>query len=422
MNAEDFQELYKLLRGSKSAMPVLDAKALYVERKMVASLDKLVTAKETFLESRSRLLNQDVEQQVDKKAKDADRQIKKLKRKQEKLLDIVKAFDELVASLEKFAERERERQSKANEAAAAEAEQTRQRERAEDLARRVARSKDLSQEFRDAFANASNDDDRLDLVAAEFGFEQIESDSELLGDCLYLIRTGDSSYLVCTPAEDQLSETVAVMDVVAGRPIKPFSRNEFLKLGKRRKMVLLTRNEAAAGDVRGVEPDSSNSSPSADRVPAESENPETNQVEAGSVDGDSVESADKNVLDMGAFSQLLSSAQRSGLLPSADQIGFVRDREFRKGHYDRAFQAIDGMYRQLMSAAGQRTQRLAREDAEIAAGRIKISPKDLQAKRSRDRVQTQEIERTKRRFQVVLEGLRVLQSKPEVSEEHSATP
>ncbi|MEM1070543.1 MAG: hypothetical protein AAGI63_16695, partial [Planctomycetota bacterium] len=109
MNADDFQELYKLLRGIKSAMPVLDAKALYSDRKMVAALDRLTYARETFLESRSRLLKQDVEKQVDKKAKDADRQIKKLKRKQDKLIEIAKAFDELLEHVEKLAVRERER-------------------------------------------------------------------------------------------------------------------------------------------------------------------------------------------------------------------------------------------------------------------------------------------------------------------------
>ena len=117
---------------------------------------------------------------------------------------------------------------------------------------------------------------------------------------------------------------------------------------------------------------------------------------------------ESSILDSGAFSQLLSAAQRSGLVSGADQIGHVRDREFRKGHYDQAFQAINSIFSRFTASAGQRTQQLSREDAEIAAGRIKISPKDLQAKRSRDRMQTQEIDRAQRRFQVVLEGLRIL--------------
>jgi hypothetical protein len=125
------------------------------------------------------------------------------------------------------------------------------------------------------------------------------------------------------------------------------------------------------------------------------------------------ESAEVRVMDMGTFSQLLTSAQRCGLVPGADQIGHVRDREFRKGQYDLAFQTIDSLFTRFSAAASQRTQRLAKEDADISSGRIKISPKDLQAKRSRDRTEGQEVERAKRRFQVVLEGLRVLMNSKE---------
>ena len=96
------------------------------------------------------------------------------------------------------------------------------------------------------------------------------------------------------------------------------------------------------------------------------------------------------------------------MVPGADQIAYVRDREFKRGQFELAFQTIEALYTQFTSAAAQRTQRLLREDADIAAGRIKISPKDLQAKRARDRTQTQEVDRAMRRFQIVLEGLRVL--------------
>ncbi|MEM8666434.1 MAG: hypothetical protein AAGG48_02890 [Planctomycetota bacterium] len=398
MNADDFQELYKLLRGSKSAMPVLDAKALYSDRKMVAALDRLTYARETFLESRSRLLKQDVEKQVDKKAKDADRQIKKLKRKQDKLIEIAKAFDELLEHVEKLAVRERERQAKAAEVAKEEQALAERQERSDQLKANVARREDITKDFAKQFSKA-DDDGRLDLVAERFGFEAVESEDDLLGDSLYLIRTGEKSYLVSTPSSETMEESIAVEDVVQDRPIRPFPRDEFLKLGTRRKMVLLIkRSEDATESGSEVE-----------------DAPPSSGAESGS-DPDSTDSTDQKVLDMGAFSQLLSSAQRCGLISNADQIGHVRDREFRKGHYDRAFQTIDGMYRQLMSSAGQRTQQLMREDADISSGRIKISPKELQAKRARERAQTQEIERAKRRFQVVLEGLRVLMNrKPAVA-------
>jgi hypothetical protein len=180
-----------------------------------------------------------------------------------------------------------------------------------------------------------------------------------------------------------MDELVALISVVDDRPIKPFTRSAFLKLGKHRKMVMLTKKQGAAA---GSSSDQGSSGP--DR-----EDPDPD---------------DQSVLDMGAFSQLLTAAQRSGLVSGADQIGHVRDKEFRMGKYDLAFQAINSIYSRFAASSGQRLQRLNREEADIAGGRIKISPKELHAKRIRERSQTQEIDRANRRFQVVLEGLRVL--------------
>ena len=40
MDADDFQDLYKLLRGSRCAVAVLDARALFVERKMARATSR----------------------------------------------------------------------------------------------------------------------------------------------------------------------------------------------------------------------------------------------------------------------------------------------------------------------------------------------------------------------------------------------
>ncbi|MDG2222980.1 MAG: hypothetical protein P8L85_16490 [Rubripirellula sp.] len=403
MNADDFQELYKLLRGSKSAMPVLDAKALYQERKMVAATEKLAYARETFLESRSRLIKQDVEKQVDKKAKDADRQIKKLKRKQEKLLDVVKAFDELLPQLEKSAERERQRNEKKEAAANVVTEVQTRKERRDQLIGKLARRCDVPDEFALAFSKA-DDDQRLDLIWDLFRFEEVKTEEDVFGESLYLIRADQQSYLVYTPSEDQMTSSFVVTSVVDDRPFKPFSPQEFLELGTRSKMVLLIRNpDRKVPDHREV-PDRGLAEEAL--VPDGNSNPDGKAEVHPDLDAD--EATQVRAMDMGTFSQLLTSAQRCGLVPGADQIGHVRDREFKKGHYDLAFQTIDSLFTRFSAAASQRAQRLTREDAEISSGRIKISPKDLQAKRSRDRTEGQEIERAKRRFQVVLEGLRVL--------------
>ena len=56
----------------------------------------------------------------------------------------------------------------------------------------------------------------------------------------------------------------------------------------------------------------------------------------------------------------------------------------------------------------ERKQKLRREDLRIRAGHIKMTPKELQAKRRRDTEQTQKIERARRRFARVMDGLRIL--------------
>jgi hypothetical protein len=69
---------------------------------------------------------------------------------------------------------------------------------------------------------------------------------------------------------------------------------------------------------------------------------------------------------------------------------------------------METLYTTFIGAESQRNQRLQREEAEIASGRKKISPKDLLAKRAQDNQTTQVVDRTKVRFQRVLEGLRGL--------------
>ena len=90
-----------------------------------------------------------------------------------------------------------------------------------------------------------------------------------------------------------------------------------------------------------------------------------------------VEAQEQGILDKGTFSQLHDAAQRSGLVPNADVIAYTRDREFRLKDYQKAFQAIEGLFGKFCAAATQRDQRLRREDLDIAAGKIKISPKQL---------------------------------------------
>ena len=114
------------------------------------------------------------------------------------------------------------------------------------------------------------------------------------------------------------------------------------------------------------------------------------------------------IIDIGAFSQLIDSAQRSGLVPGIATIIQVRDCEFRLGRHLQALQLMETQFQGFVGRASQRTQRLAREEADIASGRLRLSPKELQAKRLRDSQQTQHVERARTKFQRVMEGLRTV--------------
>ncbi len=112
------------------------------------------------------------------------------------------------------------------------------------------------------------------------------------------------------------------------------------------------------------------------------------------------------ILDTGAFSQLVDAAQRSGIVPGIGIIIQVRDCEFRLGKYHQALQLIESLLSSFVGSATQRSQRLKREEQDIACGRVKMSPKDLQAKRARDNKATECVERAKMKFTRVLEGIR----------------
>ena len=114
------------------------------------------------------------------------------------------------------------------------------------------------------------------------------------------------------------------------------------------------------------------------------------------------------ILDSGAFSQLVDAAQRSGIVPGIGIIIQVRDCEFRLGKYHQALQLIESLLSSFVGSATQRTQRLKREEQDIASGRVKISPKDLQAKRARDNTATESVERARMKFTRVLEGVRAI--------------
>lgn len=291
MDADDFQDLYKLLRGSRCATAVLDARALFVERKMERSLLKMNEARASFAESRHRVLRQDPEKTIDAKAKDRDRQVKKAKRKQEKAQETLDAFDELMPALTKMAERElgRRERGQVAEGAAGQAEAVTDQPAPTQSANKAAMSDrddagfdsysdfdsisdgplpkatnevysagsngpqrpasaaDFPSQFLKEFAAASGDA-KLDLIGAQFGFRPVENELDVVGDGVYLIQTSKRTMLVSLPADKCEDDELCLFDLVERKRVKPITRIAFLDLGLRRKMVLLTCPEL---DERG---------------------------------------------------------------------------------------------------------------------------------------------------------------------------
>jgi len=115
-------------------------------------------------------------------------------------------------------------------------------------------------------------------------------------------------------------------------------------------------------------------------------------------------------VDMMAFTQLLNAAQQCGLVANVDVIVTVRDCEYRFGKYQRAFDMIEGLSKQLSARVSQRQGELRREEMQYRSGTLKMTPKEWQVRQRRVVEQTQKIERARRQFARVLDGLSVLRS------------
>ncbi|MGB7344545.1 MAG: hypothetical protein WBD20_10050 [Pirellulaceae bacterium] len=247
MNAEEYQDLYKLLRGSKSAFTVLDARTLFIEKKTAQSLEKIQEARAAYEQSRSRMMKQPAAKQVDPKAADADRQIKRIERKQDKVKEILKAFDEMMPKLQKLVDREGTPKKAEAEVDPESKPIEVPRPSADSLAsdlehgtyERPANRNDLTELFIARF-NQLEGDEQLLWIGKHFGFREIKGDEDVHPDSLYFIKIQDESFLVQTRSAEDLKDGIPLFSVACNIPMKTYTREAFVRLGQRRRMVLLT--------------------------------------------------------------------------------------------------------------------------------------------------------------------------------------
>jgi len=235
----------------------------------------------------------------------------------------------------------------------------------------------FSRDLVESLAQATTADEQLAILQSTCRVEVVQPDHHFGPEAFYFVIGAASSSLIQTHAPAIVDGQLHFRSCMHDTPMKPLSLDRLRAAIERRCVYLVQPKTAGPGDPVG---------PVGAADPAERD----------------------QLLDVGSLSQLVDAAQRSGLVPGVATIIQVRDCEFRLGRYQQALQLIESQFQSFQGRAAQRAQQLAREDLDIAAGRIKMSGRELQIKRQRDRQQTQAVDRARTRFSRVLEGLRAL--------------
>lgn len=249
--------------------------------------------------------------------------------------------------------------------------------------------------FQSEFETAQDSDSRFEVIRRFFRVRPVNSSEDIRPGALYYLRGKDQDFLLRVIDQVEDCESVPICLPLSEQAIKPMPRPRFIALGKKRSLGLLLPK-----------------SQSQDQESIDSDGP---QAERDSVceDSDDIDSTQaipaQSILDNSAFNQLMDSARRSTLVRSVQPISNVRDREFRIGDYSKALVEIERLFRDFDAAAKQRDQKLRREEMDIKSGRMKISPKEKNRRNQENTRVTQSVERARRAFSRVLNGLRTLE-------------
>ena len=220
-------------------------------------------------------------------------------------------------------------------------------------------------ELVESLAQATTSDEQLAILQSAFHVEVVQPDHRFDPDAFYFVIGAASNSLIQTRSPAIVDGCLQFRSCMHDTPMKPLALDRLQAAIERQRVYLVQQKP--------------------------------------------VDLAERDqILDVGTISQLIDAAQRTGLVPAIATIIQVRDCEFRLGRYQQALQLIESQFQGFQGRAGQRAQQLAREDLDISSGRIKMSGRELQIKRQRDRQQTQAVDRARTRFSRVLEGLRML--------------
>ncbi len=372
---ESFDALYKLLRGSRCASPLLHARTLFDSGNEAESISELKKIRHNYQESRKNALATEFDV-----AQPADKESKQLLKRQSKAIDALGQMDELVSMLT-LQITQVQKQNTTLPIAAPKSIETH---------RISSPSDDLDNYLRQKLPFATSDVDVRRVLCERCNLTMLPEDHELRAGERFVIFSSGLGYVVEVDEPPLENNSVRILTWLDRKRMLPIPLSKWNKSASKSKVLKL--EPIAPEAFRAIStPESHVKLPRRDRSDENSDTAERDKI-----------------LDVGAFSQLLDAAQRSGIVPGSGLIIQVRDCEFRLGRFNKGLQMMETLYTTFIGAESQRNQRLQREEAEIASGRKKISPKDLLAKRAQDNQTTQVVDRTKVRFQRVLEGLRGL--------------
>ncbi len=475
---EEFDELYKQLRGSRCASMVLDARVKFLDGDLTDAAKILESVQETFKELRWSTLNQAADIPDPKQRAALDKDARLQIRRKEKTFETLEQLNALQTSLQKQIARQQRKSPSAaattenaatatappaapppaivppsieKESLSAPVPKTvpvssttmpppTPTETAPPIAGKMPPSpprpapvEELPQALISKLGRETGTPERLLILGDFFDFGFIDDNHSVSVGAYYFVAvSSEHNFFVVAGDPPIIDESVNLYLAVEGQKIKPFALTKFRNYGRDGKITWLkpkktnlksTLSSIAEGEITkqvNTEPIPNSEQPieeSASKfVDSNSQQAEATEEIAGGLDA-----AERDtILDMGAFSQLAEAAQRTGIVPGVSTIIQLRDCEFRLGRYQQALQTMEGIFGAFTGAAQNRTQRLAREDAEIASGKLKISPKDLQAKRIRDNTTNDAIDRARGRFMRVLDGLRlVIHRANELQSQHS---
>ncbi len=371
--AEDLDELYQLVQGAPYANTILDAKSSLFHQDLDRVLELIESAQDLYRQANRRILRRELGD-IDELPQAEQLTARRFKQRQDRCHSVLSAFDDVTDTLRRMI-RLRGGKSPSGQ------------QEADPLEPTVEQLLRPSSAFRHEYAAARTPQQQAQAILNHFLVQAVDSARDLATGALYYFHGKENTHLVLLHSGEPSQEALPLKFALSNQQLKPIPRSRFLESGRRRKLVRLLPKPPGAtqpADVINML-----------LAPAAEERPST--LPRGAV-----------VLDMGDFSQLYDAAVRSGLVPNADSIAHVRDREFRIGEYQQAYQVLEGLFGKFSAAASHRDQRLRREDVDIASGRVKMSPKALLEKRSRDRAESQRIDRARGRFLRVMEGLRVM--------------